>query len=132
MRLDWTSGVTGQGDFGRHVLAVQNRERAALGLPPLSWSKVLADHAAAWAAHLTTLRRLVHASEAEAPGEGENLWMGTAGGYSLDEMLFRQKRLAAKGAKVRILCPRLVQMITVFYRRDLMRLAASEALHEPH
>ena len=37
------------------VLDIHNRERAAVGFPPLTWSNSLAAEAQSWANHLSTL-----------------------------------------------------------------------------
>jgi hypothetical protein len=74
------------GDYPEQILAVHNRERAALGVPAAIWNEKLANHAAAWAAKLAQQNRLEHSRAADRPGEGENLWMGSAGGYTPSEM----------------------------------------------
>lgn len=64
------------------VLRVHNRTRAAWGTPPLAWDDRLAASAAAFAQTLARAGRLYH-----SPGpEGENLWMGTRGVFSPDQM----------------------------------------------
>lgn len=73
-------------DWAVAILKVHNTERAAVGTPPLVWDNDLAEHAAAWAAHLDQLGTLQHSANTDRPGEGENLWMGSAGGYSPTEM----------------------------------------------
>jgi hypothetical protein len=78
--------VASAGDYPEQILAVHNRERAAVGVPPAVWNEKLANHAAAWAAKLAELGRLQHSRAGDRPGEGENLWMGSAGGYSPTEM----------------------------------------------
>src|SRR5689334_6795353 len=45
---------TGGGDLKSMVLAVHNRERAAVGVPPLVWSDDIAAGAKTWADHLST------------------------------------------------------------------------------
>jgi len=42
-------------DFIKTILDIHNRERAAVGVPPLVWSDKLAADAKPWAEHLTTL-----------------------------------------------------------------------------
>ncbi len=69
------------------VLAAHNAERAALDLPPLVWDETLAAHAAVWANRLAQLGRLQHSPNDERAGEGENLWMGTAGKFRPEEMV---------------------------------------------
>ena len=76
-------------DVGRldaRLLALHNRERAAVGTPALTWDPALATAAAAYAPQLARLGRLVHSPDSARPGQGENLWMGTRGAYSLEEM----------------------------------------------
>jgi len=75
------------GDFSERVLAAHNAERTALGLPPLAWSDKLAADAAAWASHLAELGRFEHSPHDGRVGEGENLWMGTRGWFTLEEMV---------------------------------------------
>jgi hypothetical protein len=52
-------------DWANSILAVHNSERAAVGVPSLVWSNSLAAGAQAWAEHLATIGKLVHASDAE-------------------------------------------------------------------
>ncbi|RMF62428.1 MAG: hypothetical protein D6742_20230 [Cyanobacteria bacterium J069] len=68
------------------LLASHNRYRAELNLPPLEWSADLAQNAQGWADELAERggRRLEHS---QGTGEGENLWMGTAGYFSYDDMV---------------------------------------------
>jgi hypothetical protein len=68
------------------LLALHNRERAAVGAPALAWDSQLAAGAAAYGLELARLRRLVHSPASSRPGQGENLWMGTRGAYALEEM----------------------------------------------
>jgi hypothetical protein len=70
------------------LLAAHNRERSALGLPALQWDPALAAEAAPWAARLARLGTLEHAPDTdEADPEGENLWLGTKGVYSPEQMV---------------------------------------------
>ena len=70
------------------MLADQNAARAAAGAAPLRWSDSLAADALAYARILAETRRFQHAEQVEGPGrEGENLWTGTRGAYSYDEMV---------------------------------------------
>jgi hypothetical protein len=73
--------------FAGRVLAAHNAERAALDLPPLVWNETLAAHAAVWAKRLADLSRLEHSPKDEREGEGENLWMGSAGGFTPEDMV---------------------------------------------
>ena len=61
-------------DLANGILAVHNRERAAVGVPPLVWSEKLAADAKVWAEHLATIGQYVHDYEGQRTlGEGENL-----------------------------------------------------------
>lgn len=72
--------------FADTVLSAHNRYRAELNLPPLQWSDALAQNAQDWANVLAARggRRLEHS---QGTGEGENLWMGTSGYFSYDDMV---------------------------------------------
>jgi len=69
-----TGNATGLDAKG--ILAVHNRERAAVGVPPLVWSDKLAAHAKVWADTLAAGKNVggPHDREAFAKfGEGENI-----------------------------------------------------------
>ena len=69
------------------ALRAHNAERASLNLPPLAWNCRLAQEAAKWAEALSQQGKLQHASAEIRKGSGENLWMGTAGHWSVDRMV---------------------------------------------
>jgi hypothetical protein len=55
-------------------MMIVNRERAAVGVPPLTWSDSLAAGAKTWADHLVAINQMVHATDAEKGGPfGETL-----------------------------------------------------------
>jgi len=67
------------------LLDAHNRYRDAVDVPPLAWSSELAESAQAWANHLARTDTFAHS---ETNGDyGENLWKGTAGAYSLTNMV---------------------------------------------
>jgi hypothetical protein len=72
--------------FEARLLAIHNRERARYGAPPLVWDKKLAAAASSYGPALIVRGSLAHSEQASRPGQGENLWMGTRGAYSLEEM----------------------------------------------
>ena len=72
--------------LGPRLLALHNRERAAVGAAPLAWDPALARSAAAYGPALERLGRLAHSAPDTRPGQGENLWMGTRGAYQLEDM----------------------------------------------
>jgi hypothetical protein len=76
-------------DLGRietRLLRLHNRERTAVGAPPMVWDERLAAAAAGYGPALARRGRLAHSPPTSRPGQGENLWMGTRGAYSLEEM----------------------------------------------
>lgn len=84
------------------ILAAHNRYRTALNIPPLKWSEKLAANAKIWADRLAKERRMYHSS---GGNEGENLWMGSAGHYSLTNMVDRwgdEKRYFKEGTFPRV------------------------------
>ena len=66
------------------ILNAHNKYRTPLGIPDLKWSEKLAKDARVWADRLAREGRMYHSS---GSGEGENLWMGTSGYYSLTQMV---------------------------------------------
>ena len=61
-------------DFVNTILAVHNRERAAVGVPPLVWSDKLAADAKTWAEHLAATGKFEHSTCCGAfRAYGENL-----------------------------------------------------------
>ena len=75
----------GAGSFDSIVLAAQNAERQRIGQPELVWSDRLAAQAQLWANSLVRRGSFEHSSGGS--GQGENLWMGTSGAYSPEEMI---------------------------------------------
>lgn len=69
------------------LLAAHNQERARLGLGLLRWDPALAVSAASYAPRLSAIGRLQHSPRATRPGQSENLWMGTRGYYSPEQMV---------------------------------------------
>lgn len=81
------SAVLNRVDLPARALAVHNRYRAQAGVPPLQWSAQLAIAAQAYAQQLAATGRFAHSARETRLGQGENLWMGSAGAYSLETML---------------------------------------------
>ena len=71
--------------FKERVLATHNKERAGLGIGPLAWSDALAANASRWAARIARLSDLEHDETLDV--EGENLWRGTKGAYTPEDMV---------------------------------------------
>lgn len=83
------------GELAARLLAAHNKERAAVGAPPLEWDQTLADHAASYGPVLARLHHLVHSPRDERPGERENLAMAWHGTMSPEELvgLWSKERL---------------------------------------
>ncbi len=85
--------LAGASDIGSNLesrlVAAHNRERAAIGVPPLRWNPALAADAAKWARHLVQVGHLVHYEEVsdDWDAQGENLWAGTKGYYGPESMV---------------------------------------------
>lgn len=69
------------------LLAAQNAERARVGVPPLAWDPALAESAASYGPVLAALGRLQHSPRDTRPGQRENLWMGTRGAFSPEQIV---------------------------------------------
>ena len=71
----------------RTWLDAHNAERSDFGVAPLTWSDKLARDAQQWARHLARQGTMRHSSSSERDGQGENLWMGSAGYFRPEEMI---------------------------------------------
>lgn len=69
------------------IVVLHNQARAAAGVRPIYWDSSLAGEADAYALQLARTGRWGHSPAAARPGQGENLWMGTRGAFSIDEMV---------------------------------------------
>ena len=73
--------------FAHQLLALHNAARDDAGVPRLAWSSKLAQDARGWAERLARDGRMYHATHEQSEGEGENLWMGSAGYYGPETMI---------------------------------------------
>jgi len=90
----------GTDNLAARILASHNRERAAVGAPPLSWDPGLAASAASYAPTLASIGRLVHSPREIRPGQRENLamaWSGTTSPEQLVGLWAEEKRLFRPG-----------------------------------
>lgn len=69
------------------LVASHNLERREVGAPPIEWDNGLAAAADSYAAELARTDRWGHAPADQRVGQGENLWMGTRGAFSLANMM---------------------------------------------
>ena len=72
---------------GMRIVAIHNQVRASAGVRPIYWDAALASAADRYAAELARTGRWGHSPPAARPGQGENLWMGTRGAFSVDQMV---------------------------------------------
>jgi hypothetical protein len=75
------------GSFAQRLLDSHNEERQRVGVPPLAWDAQLAADAQDWAEEIARQQRMTHADHAARRGAGENLWRGTKGYYTAEEMI---------------------------------------------
>jgi hypothetical protein len=69
------------------IIVAHNRYRNELQINGLIWDDNLATHAQAWAQTLANSNTFEHSPANQREGEGENLFEGTAGHYSLNDMV---------------------------------------------
>ena len=77
----------GLSNIAIRLLAAHNSERAKVGVPPLQWDYTLAAAAGSYGPALASLGRLQHSPRASRPGQRENLWRGTRGTFSPEQMV---------------------------------------------
>jgi len=77
----------GPTDTATRLLASHNLERSRFNAPPLQWDPLLAAAAASYGPYLARLGRLQHSPRSHRPGQRENLWMGTRGYFSPEQMV---------------------------------------------
>ena len=69
------------------MLADHNAARAEVGVPPLELDPALNAAALDYAETLIANGRFEHSPGASRPNQGENLWAGTAGFFSFEQMV---------------------------------------------
>lgn len=74
--------------FRGTILQLHGQTRQQVGLPPLEWDESLAQDAERYARFLAATGRFEHSDE-KVGEQGENLWMGTRGAYTLSHMISR-------------------------------------------
>ncbi|MEO8548278.1 MAG: CAP domain-containing protein [Sphingomicrobium sp.] len=76
-----------QDDFAARLLQAHNSERTSINSSPLAWDPALARAAADYAAELAATDKWGHSAPDQRINQGENLWMGSRGGFSLEQMI---------------------------------------------
>ena len=82
-----TLSIPPQTATNMRIVALHNQVRASTGVQPIIWDRALAAAADNYAAQLARTGRWGHSPQVSRPGQGENLWMGTRGAYSVDQMI---------------------------------------------
>jgi hypothetical protein len=72
---------------GARLLKAHNFERRMAGAAPLRWDPRLVAAADRYAAQLARTGRFAHSAAFQRSGQGENLWMGSRGAFSLEAMV---------------------------------------------
>ena len=73
--------------LAQRLVAAHNAVRASAGTRPLAWDAALAAGAQSYAQLLAATRTFQHSGRKARPGIGENLWMGTSGAFSPEQMV---------------------------------------------
>ena len=73
--------------FAMRVIAAHNQLRAPMSVQLATWDPGLAQAAGAYAMQLVRKGGLAHSRPASRPEQGENLWMGTRGAFSVERMV---------------------------------------------
>ena len=74
-------------NFAARLLDAHNAERAPYAASPLAWDESLAAAADAYATELAATGRFGHSAPHQRANQGENLWMGSRGAFSLEHMI---------------------------------------------
>lgn len=97
-----TAAADGSVSSTTRLLEAHNRERALAGVPPLRWDERLSAEARRWSEELSRTGRFAHSPEIIAADSvvGENIWTGTAGRFSPEQMVdawIREKKYFRPG-----------------------------------
>lgn len=84
---NWARVQPGSAALAQRLIAAHNAVRASAGTQPLAWDAALAAGAQAYAQQLAATRAFQHSDRRARPGIGENLWMGTSGAFSPEQMV---------------------------------------------
>ncbi|WP_202386875.1 CAP domain-containing protein [Qipengyuania algicida] len=88
--------------FDDRLLAGHNRARLAMGMAPMQWDNRLARDAQVWANKLASTGQFYHSPDVPGkPLEGENLWAGTTGAFTPEDMVglwLKEKRFFRHGS----------------------------------
>lgn len=74
-------------ELAMRLVGAHNQLREAAAVRPTSWDADLAAAADAYALELAESDKFAHSAGASRPGQGENLWRGTQGGFTIERMV---------------------------------------------
>jgi hypothetical protein len=83
-------GASDRDPLATEMLAAHNAVRADVDVPPVTWDDRLAEDAQDYAAYMADTGRYQHSTfprGRDPAGEGENMFRGTEGGYSIADMI---------------------------------------------
>jgi hypothetical protein len=73
--------------FSQRLVVAHNAARTQARVTPVAWDPALAAGAAGYARQLAASGRFEHSDRRARPGIGENLWIGTQGAFSYEQMV---------------------------------------------
>ncbi len=74
-------------ELAMRLVGAHNQIRTAAAVQPQMWDAGLAASADAYALELAEVDKFAHSTADSRPGEGENLWRGTRGGFTIERMV---------------------------------------------
>ena len=74
-------------ELAMRLVGAHNQIRSAAAVRPTAWDAELAASADAYAAELAQSDKFAHSAGTSRPGQGENLWRGTRGGFTIERMV---------------------------------------------
>lgn len=80
------ASVVSKANIAQEALAAHNRYRAEVEVSALQWSDILTNSSQQWANELAASGTFQHS---DVQGVGENIWMGSSGGFSVTQMVDR-------------------------------------------
>lgn len=76
-----------EAELAMRLVGAHNQLRNSAAVQPTEWDADLAASAAAYASQLASSDKFAHSAAASRPGEGENLWRGTQGAFTIERMV---------------------------------------------
>ncbi len=76
-----------EAELAMRLVGAHNQLRESAAVRPTAWDASLAASAASYAAQLASSDKFTHSAATSRPGEGENLWRGTQGVFTIERMV---------------------------------------------